>query len=663
MAVRHPLDPITGDEILTVKQVIADAGHSGPDIRFAYVLLREPDHKVLEAFQPGDAVPREIGALVHDQIKNTTHQVVVDVPARRVVVERELDPTTEGVMPVLDQDCYDGEIICKANPEYVTALARRGVTDLDLVRGEQLSAGVFGYADEVGIRVIRVLSFLKVGNKAYSMYAHPIEGLVCHVDLTNRRVLRVIDTGYTHIPMESGDYLDPKVTGPMRTDMKPLHIKQPEGASFAVKDNVISWQNWEMRVGFNGREGLTLHDISFNDRGRKRKILNRAAVSEMVVPYGEPTATHDWQNYFDAGEYQFGRLANSLVLGCDCLGSIQYLDVTVVNDLCEPVVIKNGICMHEEDFGTLWKHTDVLATPNTGTVRRQRRFVVSFFVTVGNYDYGFYWYFYLDGKIQLECKATGIVFTSGLPASNGSEEQEEYPFATEMAPRLGAPCHQHLFSARLDVAVDGNKCHVDELEAQRVPMGPENPRGNAFRRSTTRLKTEKEAQREAAMDKGRLWRIASSEAKNRLGRSTGYVLFPEGQPLLLAADESSIRKRAAFTTKHLWVTQYARDELWAAGYSPNQHPGGAGLPEYTKDNRSVDDEDIVVWHTFGLTHFPRPEDWPMMPVDYAGFQLRPEGFFDRNPTLDVPEDPNGKDSSDLHGGCCAGKAGAATSHP
>ncbi|EEY66178.1 copper amine oxidase, putative [Phytophthora infestans T30-4] len=212
---------------------------------------------------------------------------------------------------------------------------------------------------------------------------------------------------------------------------------------------------------------------------------------------------------------------------------------------------------------------------------------------VGNYDYGFYWYFYLDGRIELECKATGIVFTSGRP-------EGEYEYATEMAPRLGAPFYQHLFSARLDVAIDGNKCHVDELEAKRLPISPENPHGNAFIRTATRLKNASDAQRVAAMDKGRVWRIASSEAKNRLGRSTGYALFPEGQPVLLAP---------------------------------------ATCPINTQGNRSVDGEDIVLWHTFGLTHFPRAEDWPMMPVDYAGFKMIPEGSFDRNPTLDVPECP------------------------
>ncbi|KAG6963381.1 hypothetical protein JG687_00006587 [Phytophthora cactorum] len=571
-ALVHPLDPLTAKEVQSIKQIVGEAGYEGPNFRYSYVMLREPDHKTLSVWKTGDDIPREIGVLVLDKKSNVAREMVVDIPAHKVIRNHQLTPATDGWGPILDEDYVAAETITKADPGYVAALAKRGITDLSIVRNLPLSAGVFGYEDEV-----------------------------------NRRMIR------------------------------PLSITQPEGASFTVENHVLNWLNWEVRIGFNGREGLTLHDISFNDRGTKRQILNRAAISEMVVPYGEPQPTHEWQNYFDAGEYQFGRLANCLVLGCDCLGKIQYLDATVVNDFGEPVLLKNAICIHEEDFGTLWKHTDVFT--NQGTVRRQRRLVISFFVTVGNYDYGFYWYFYLDGKIELECKATGIVFSSGRP-------EGEYEFATQMAPRLGAPCHQHLFSARLDVAIDGNKCHVDELEVQRLPISSENPVGNAFKRVATRLERESDAQREADNKLGRAWLIASSDKLNRLGNPTGYILYPEGAPLLLAADESSIAKRAQYATKHLWVTQYARDEMWAAGYTPNQHPGYSGLPAYAKANRSVDGEDIVVWHTFGLTHFPRVEDWPIMPVDYTGFGFRPDGFFDRNPTLDVPEDPNGKEFSE-----------------
>ena len=53
-------------------------------------------------------------------------------------------------------------------------------------------------------------------------------------------------------------------------------------------------------------------------------------------------------------------------------------------------------------------------------------------------------------------------------------------------------------------------------------------------------------------------------------------------------------------------------------------------------DRDLDGQDIVLWDTFGMTHFPRPEDWPVMPVATCGFTLRPVGFLDRNPVLDLP---------------------------
>src|SRR5690606_22602969 len=122
-----------------------------------------------------------------------------------------------------------------------------------------------------------------------------------------------------------------------------------------------------------------------------------------------------------------------------------------------------------------------------------------------------------------------------------------------------------------------------------------------------------------------------------------------------ADDGSSIQRRATFATKHLWVTRYDEAERYAAGDFVNQHPGDGGLPAYVSADRSIDNEDIVVWHTFGLTHFPRPEDWPIMPVDYTGFKLKPVGFFDRNPALNVPPNASAhcqSRSTELSGGCC-----------
>lgn len=135
---------------------------------------------------------------------------------------------------------------------------------------------------------------------------------------------------------------------------------------------------------------------------------------------------------------------------------------------------------------------------------------------------------------------------------------------------------------------------------------------------------------------GRTWSIGNSHKRNAVGKPVAYSLHPKGNPLLLAADESSIARRATFATKHLWVTPFEKSERYPTGDYVNQHAGGAGLPSFVAGDRCVENTALVVWHTFGLTHTPRPEDWPIMPVDYTGFVLKPSGFFDRNPTLDVP---------------------------
>jgi primary-amine oxidase len=620
----HPLARLTADEIERTRGILAAAGRVSDATRFSYLLLREP-HKddVLDSAP----VPREVSVLLTDIAANTMTAVVVDLGAGAVVDARDLDPAVDGFGPILDEDFERCDEIVKADAGWADAMRRRGITDMTTIRTAALSAGVFDYPDEVGVRMARVLAF-EQQYPTDSVWAHPVDGVVAHVDLTTGRVLRLVETPIVHVPQESGDYTDPEVSGPPRTDLAPIEITQPEGRSFTLENDVLSWQGWKMRIGFNGRESLTLHQISFTQDGEERPVLYRASVSEMVVNYADPSPMHAWQNYFDAGEYQFGRLANSLELGCDCVGDIQYLDAIVSDDLGAPVVLRNAICVHEEDAGILWKHNDVYS--GSKETRRQRRLVISTFVTVGNYDYGFYWYFTLDGTISLEANATGIVFTSG-------HDDSDYEFSTRLGPGLGAPIHQHLFAARLDTQIDGVRNAVDEIDVARLPVSADNPWGNAFTRTTTRLDRESLAQRSADGGLGRVWRISSSERTNRLGEPTAYVLHPEGQPTLLSAEGSSSARRAGFATKHLWVTRYERDELWAAGYTVNQHPGGAGLPAYASADRELDGQDVVLWHVFGLTHFPRLEDWPVMPVDHAGFTLKPSGFFDRNPTLDVPD--------------------------
>ena len=135
---------------------------------------------------------------------------------------------------------------------------------------------------------------------------------------------------------------------------------------------------------------------------------------------------------------------------------------------------------------------------------------------------------------------------------------------------------------------------------------------------------------------------------NGLGEPVAYKLMPGENVQPFVHPDASVIKRAAFMTKHLWVTPYHPAEKYATGDYPNQHPGGAGLPEWTQANRSIENTGVVVWYTIGMHHIPRPEEWPVMPVSYAGFLLQPAGFFAANPALDVPPP-----TPHVNGDCCA----------
>ncbi|WP_432482637.1 primary-amine oxidase [Kineococcus esterisolvens] len=647
---QHPLSSLTVQEISAVRDVLDDAGLIHENTRFVYVGLEEPTKQELRAARASASRPtRRARVLLHDVRVVAARDVVVDLDARRVEAVTDLDAEADGQLPVLDEEFELVEQLLATDERWLAALAARELDVAD-VRVAPLSAGVFEYEDEVGKRILRGLAFRQDHPEDHA-WAHPVDGLVGYVDVIAREVTQVVDLGVVPVPEGSGNYDDPAVRGEYRTTQKPISITQPEGPSFTLDGDLLRWENFSVRVGFDAREGLVLHQISFFDRDqdRDRSIVHRASIAEMVVPYADPSPVRSWQNYFDTGEYLVGRYANALELGCDCVGEITYLDAVIADELGNPRVLPNAVCIHEEDYGILFKHTDLWA--GKAGVRRQRRLVISFFTTIGNYDYGFYWYLYLDGTIEFEAKATGVVFTSAYPGQG-------YPYASEIAPGLGAPYHQHLFSARLDMAVDGEENLVEEVDVQRVPTSAVNPRGNAWTTTATPLRTELQARRKADPSLARVWHVSNPDRENALGRPVAYALFPEGQPTLLAADDSPIQKRAAFATEHLWVTAYDPAERYSAGDFVNQHHGGAGLPAFVADDRSIENTDLVLWHTFGLTHVPRPEDWPIMPVDYAGFKLKPVGFFDRNPTLDVPPTSSAhcatSPNESTTGGCCGG---------
>jgi primary-amine oxidase len=618
-AVRHPLDPLTADEMAAACTIARNGAQLGDRVRFPIVVRQEPPKAAVLAWRPGGGWDRRAELQVLDRADGTLSEVIVSLTSGTVVSSRVVPGAKP---PLLFGDALDAIVAVKANAAWQEAVHRRGVTDLDQVQIDPWPAGNFGLPGEEGRRLMRCVSYVRP-SPADNGYAHPLEGLVAVVDLGTMEVIELIDTGPVPVPEESGNY-DAAAVGTFRTDLKPISIAQPEGPSFVLEGHQISWQRWQLRFSVHPIEGLVLHTVTYDGRS----ILYRASIAEMVVPYAPTGACHWWKNAFDAGEWGLGRMIQPLTNGCDCLGEIRYADAVMSDETGGGNVVPNAVCLHEEDFGILWKHADLWS--GLTETRRSRRLVISSISTVGNYEYGFYWYLYLDGTIQLEVKLSGIMQTAGV--GEGAEPDH----AVLVAPGLAAPHHQHLFCARLDLDLDGPANSVYEVDVTSDTNGSANPYGNGFSPKVTLLARESDAQRLADPLAGRCWKVVNPTMINRVGQPVGYRLITNSPARLLADSAAQITGRATFATRSLWVTPYSPDERRPAGEYPNQSEGGDGLPAWTAADRPLVDTDVVLWHTFGVNHIARPEDWPVMPVEYAGFWLKPDGFFERNPALDVP---------------------------
>ena len=539
--VDHPLATLRAEEITTAVAVARATGRLDDQARFAYIGLHEPGKDEVRAYRGAGPLDRQVRLVIVTGPDSDLVEAVVSVTEGAV---RSWSVVGDVRPALLIEESMRAINALRADPAWLAALGRRGITDPDTVQIDPWPAGSFGLAHEEGRRICRCLAYLRESPEDNG-YARPIEGVIAFVDMARGEVLEVLDTGVVAIPPERGSYY-PEDNGPLRDDLKPLEITQPQGPSFTVERNLVRWQRWSLRVAMDPLEGLVLHTVGYEDGGRVRPVLHRASISEMVVPYGDPGPMHGWKNAFDVGEWGLGRMANSLTLGCDCLGEIFYFDHVYADERGRPHTLANAICMHEEDYGILWKHVD-LHTGRT-EVRRSRRLVVSSIATVGNYEYGFYWYFYLDGTIQLEVKLSGILSTMAV-------EPGDLPrTATLVAPQLAAPVHQHLFNVRLDMEVDGPRNTVYEVESRPLPAGPENPWANAFEAVATPLETERAAQRVVDPARSRYWKVVNPGSTNGLGQPVAYKLAPGAPPTLLADPESSVGRRARVATKNLWVT-------------------------------------------------------------------------------------------------------------
>ncbi|KAA0021782.1 primary-amine oxidase [Antrihabitans cavernicola] len=630
----HPLDPLSAVEFNRIAELLAATHDVGAGWRYCSIELAEPSKAEVSAFDSAATVPERRALVVClECAQNKTYKAVVSL-TDGAVVSWEYLPGVQANFTVDEWEEADEAL--RTHPDVIAALAKRGITDMGLVFMDTWTYGDVVMPEKYKDRRLGWSDTWVRTTDGANPYAGPVNGFHCVIDMNTMELLEIEETFTVDTPKIMGEYVPQHIperirNASSRPPIQPLEIIQPDGPSFTLVGNKLEWQNWSLRVGFNYREGMTLHAITYNDNGRVRPIASRLSFAEMMVPYRDHCDDHYRRTAFDIGEWGIGFMTTSLELGCDCLGEIRYLDATLHNSKGEPFTITNAICIHEEDNAVLWKHVDHNGGAET---RRMRRLTVSFHVTVANYEYLVYWRFYQDGNIECEVRATGIMVVSHFA------EGAAHPHGSLVDQRTYAPFHQHFLVARMDLDVDGTDNTVYATETEIVPMGPDNPYGLSLRQKNTPLRTEEEGKQDFDWQSQRAWKVVNDNTRNGLGTAPAYKLVPGAAIPSMFDPASPIFARCKAIGHTLWVTPNNPDERWPAGEFVNQSKDDHGLPEWTQANRSIENTDVVLWYVFGIHHITRPEDWPIMPVDTVNFWLKPVGFFDRNPSIDVAPTPS-----------------------
>ena len=623
----HPMDPLTADEIIESANILLRGRAAQPGAIFQSVELREPSKQEVLSLRPGAAPPQRLATVFYRQNRKS-YKTTVNL-ATGAFTPPALIPISDGQLGLTIQEVFDFSFAFQ-DPGFLGALARRGIRtaqQLQKVFVTPLTPGSFGLPEEAR-RIVKAQMYYTEG-AGINLYARPIEGMQAIMDLDTRQVIRVIDTGVVPIPTATHDFDEASVGAlqGLRPPLKPIRITQPAGVNFRFDGNFIEWQKWRFHARFDRRTGPVISLLTYD----RRSVMYQGSLAEIFVPYQDAGPNWYYRTFMDAGEFGFGLLASPLTLGLDVPENAVLLDALVAAAIPDPTVpvvplpLPRVLGVFERLTGNpAWRHFEQFSG-GLYEGRAEVELVVRSIAQVGNYDYLVDWVFTQSGVVRTEIGLTGInAVKAVIPGDNGP--------GTPVAPQLVAPYHSHHFNFRLDLDVDGpnNSFLLGKLE----PRPAAGPRRSVWTLEERTLRSEHEGR----LNEGNtLWKVVNPSRRNAIGHLTGYVLESHGsvEPLLDPADY----KRAGFIAHNLWVTAYDPEQRYAAGDTPNQHPGAPGLPQYVRDNRSLVNRDIVLWLTVGFHHVPVTEDWPVLSREKLSFELKPANFFDRNPALDLRRAP------------------------
>lgn len=247
-----------------------------------------------------------------------------------------------------------------------------------------------------------------------------------------------------------------------------------------------------------------------------------------------------------------------------------------------------------------FKHTNY--RNDQATVVRNRQLVVQMICTVSNYEYIFAFIFDQAANIELEVRATGILST--VPFDN-DKPGAVAPWGTNVGPGVMAPYHQHMFSLRMDPAIDGFKNTIYYEDSVPLPEDENNPYGVGYTTEQTVIKNSGTAN--TSVDRHRVFKIRNDNVTNPITyKPVAYKLHTVPSQMMLASPKSFGQKRAAFATKPIWVTKYQDGELFSGGEFTNQSKESQGVEKWVQRNDRTENEDVVLWHSKSSIPLKRP---------------------------------------------------------
>lgn len=639
----HPLDGLSPAEMIATVEILRADGKITDAARLPLIELKEPEKSVVLAWSPGKPEPRVATVNVKDG--KSAFKGEVDLAARKVL---SWEPAS-GESMILLEEFLGAMDLALANADIAVGLEKRGL------KPEQafclpLTAGAFGLPDEQGRRLMKVPCY--VSPEGSNFYAKPIEGLFAVVDLNAKEVVEVVDTGAVPVPADSWGYTPKEIQsrlGAVRPAANPATLSQPDGANYKVDGGLITWDMWRFRWRVDKRPGVVLSQIEANDGGAWRSVLYQVHLSEVFVPYMDPSTGWYWRTYMDSGEYGFGIFLSPLRAGVDCPTHATFLPAVVPQDDGAPNEIPDAVCVFERNIGDpAWRHYEIFAqapdTPVPAEGRPATELVVRSASEVGNYDYLIDYVFQQDGIMHIRLGATGLDAVKGVASTSMADATAAADTAhgTLIAPNLVAPNHDHFFNFRLDFDVDGTANSFMRTALVPAQAPTDVPRRSLWVTKEEMPMTELEGRYRVDPAKPAMYHVVNGAKESGLGHHPGYMILPENSaaysPLDVASDPPA--KRNGYIDYTIWNTAYAPGERYAGGEYAFQSDGSDSLPAWVQQNRSIHGTDIVTWFTMGFHHVPHMEDWPVMPTMWKTITLMPFNFFPHNPAITIPGPPS-----------------------